>query len=252
MGGCASRITQSELEQHKRDYNSKNDANFRSIPFEQTIDQAIKEDQSIRGLEEKRKIYTRKEIEYKTKLENTPAGVPPIPELNIEIQKGINFYSQGLCITQGKPYVCVKIEPKGASFETFVSDIYKPYWYKLFQIKQSLHNFTSIHIRVYIKKNLRQDLLLGSIEIKLNDLEDQKVVDGWYNIDTKIQGFIESPALRIRVQLVHNERLLLQRMIENCREKLAAIQSVKEKIEATIKPSNEVPNELVPIDPLNI
>lgn len=231
MGDCASRVSQSELEAHKRDYNSKNDTHFQAIPYESSINQSISEELSVRALEEKRKIYARKIIDYKNTLNNTPIGVPPIPELNIEVQKGINMFTPGLCINQGNPYVNVRLEPKGPSFDTFASDLYKPYWYKLFQFKQSLHNFTKIVFTVYRKKNMRADEFYGEFQININDLEDQIVLEEWYQVKMFEDPDEKPPAVRVRLQLVHNQRLLLEKMIKRCEEKINLIQIAKANIQ---------------------
>lgn len=223
MGDCASRPSSTEVEQHMRDYNAKNDLSFKCIPYERTIDQSIAEDENKRGLEEKLRLYERKKLEYTSKISSMTAGLPPIPELNIEIQKGVNLFSRGLCFTHGQPYVTVQLEPKGPICETYVSDTYKPYWYRLFEIKQSLHNFTSLSFKIWLKVGAKECEFFGSFELNLADLEDQRVKEGWYslNVENPNKDFISK--LRVRVQLIHDEKTLYRSLIESCDQKIEAL-----------------------------
>lgn len=127
MGDCASRPTTGELEQHIRDYNSKHDIHFRSVPFDSKIETAILGETSKKALTEKLKLFKRKNTEYNALFEAVTGGIPAIPELSIEIQKGLHLHTNSVCFAQGKPYVSIQLEPKGPIFETFESDIYMPY-----------------------------------------------------------------------------------------------------------------------------
>ncbi|CAG9325484.1 unnamed protein product [Blepharisma stoltei] len=231
MGDCASRISKSELEQHMKDYNAKNDQSFISIPYERTIDQTIAEDTNKRGLEEKLKLYQRKILEFQTKIDSVTAGQPQIPELNIEIQKGVSLYTKGLCFTRGQPYVTVQLEPKGPTCETNASDVYKPYWYRLFELKQSLDNFTSLSFRVWSRENSSETHLFGGFEINLNDLSDQRVKEGWFKLDIDDPSKQVDPALRIRVQLIQDERALYASLIQSCIQKIQALTYAINKLE---------------------
>ncbi|CAG9322420.1 unnamed protein product [Blepharisma stoltei] len=231
MGDCTSRVSKSELEQHMKDYNGKNDQSFLCIPYERTIDQTIAEDTNKRGLEEKLRLYQRKKLEFQAKLDSITAGSPQIPELNIEIQKGVSLYTEGLCFTKGQPYVTVQLEPKGPICETTASDTYKPYWYRLFELKQTLDNFSSLSFKVWSKENSSENHLFGGFQIKLNDLEDQRVKEGWYKLDVNDPSKEIHPSLRIRIQLIQDERALYSSLIQSCIEKSVLLTEALKSLE---------------------
>lgn len=232
MGDCTSRPTESEIEQHLSGSNAKNDQFFRSIPFPVHSEASILKENNINVLERKKKLFEKKKQEYTYKLESTIQGMPVIPELNIEVQKGVNFFNNQICVSQGQPFVSVSLEPNGPKFDTYVSDRYKPYWFRFIQFRQTLWSFKSVLFKVVMKNSMVSDAILGIHEIKINDLEDQMVHEGWFDLICESNNFEARPALRLRIQLIRDERALLENLMKSCEEKMSLIDKRIEKIHA--------------------
>ncbi|CAG9316778.1 unnamed protein product [Blepharisma stoltei] len=216
MGDCSSRPTKADMEQHIHDYNAKNDLFFQAVPFDRKIEEMILEENSKKGLQEKLQLYQRKKVEYLTTYSTITAGEPHIPELSIEIQKGLDLHTNNLCFTQGKPYVTVTLEPKGPIYETFESDKFIPYWFQLFQIKQNMNSFSHLLIQVWHRRNVADDLLIGDMAIKISDLEDQHVKEEWVELTSLYSNDLLRPSLRVRIQLMHDKKALLHRLSKRC------------------------------------
>ena len=228
MGECASRPSDQEIQEHMAELNSKNDQFFRYAPFHTVSNDQIITENNLHVLENKRNLFKKKKIEYVSKLESTNHGLAVIPELNIEIQKGVNFVESGYCFTQGKPIVVISLEPNGPKLETFESNIFRPYWYKFIQFKQTIP-YTKLLFRVMIKKGYSSDVCLGAYEIKICYISDQMVKEGWFNLDSSLNNK-NPPALRLRVQYIYDEKLLLQNIIDYCENKMELVSLTIQKI----------------------
>ncbi|OMJ92952.1 hypothetical protein SteCoe_4170 [Stentor coeruleus] len=226
MGECTSRPSNQELEQHIQELNSKNDIYFRYIPLHTLTKESLQSEKNLHILESKIKILKKKKQDFNSKLESANHGISAIPELNIEVQKGINLLESGICWTQGKPYVTVSLEPNGPKYETFESNIYRPYWYKLIQFKQTIP-YVKIVLRVMAKKNYGVDTCLGFYEIKISEINDQMVKEGWFNLESSGNSV---PSIRIRVQYIFDEKKLLEDIVGLCDEKISVIEEVVRKI----------------------
>ncbi|OMJ79972.1 hypothetical protein SteCoe_19890 [Stentor coeruleus] len=226
MGECASRPSSQEIEQHIIEINSKNDMHFRYAPMHTITKDQLLAEKNLHILESKAKLFKKKKQEFISKLESTSHGVAVVPELNIEVQKGVNLIESGLCWAQGKPYVVVSLEPNGPKLETFDSNTYRPYWFKFIQFKQTIP-YAKIVFRVMSRKNYGSDDLIGVYEIKISEISDQMVKEGWFSIETEYKN---NPAIRVRVQYIYDEKKLLQSIIDNCGEKIQEIQRVIQRI----------------------
>ncbi|CAG9322792.1 unnamed protein product [Blepharisma stoltei] len=237
MGDCASRPSEKELEMHITCSNPKNDQHFQFVPYTALTEISVQNETNIYVLESKKKQFQRKKLEYQYKHENALQGVPQIPELNIEVQKGANFYSDSFCISQGNPYVSVSLEPNGPKIDTYISDRYRPYWYRFIQFKQSLWSYKSVVFKVMMRSSLKGDQVLGTHEVNLKSLEDQNLYEGWYNLSNCTQTD-KIPALRLRMQLTKDEKMLWAKLIATCDEKLKRIEKRIEEIHESSYSSN--------------
>ena len=133
--------------------------------------------------------------------------MPSTPEISVEIQKGVDLFMEG-CFNSLKPFVKVSLEPLGPSFSTAPGEKYLPEWYKVIQIKQSLHNFETLKIAVAFKEDEEKEVELGSCGFRLVDLEDQRIREGWYELEMPKKKRNFFPQLQLRIQLVHDEKAL--------------------------------------------
>jgi C2 domain len=226
MGECISRPSDTDIENHILELNSKNDSYFRYFPFATITDEQISSEKNICLLENKLNSFKKKKSEFQSILESTNQSITSIPELNIEVQKGLNLKPSGVCLNLGKPIVIIRLEPNGPHLETFKSNIHTPYWYRFFQFKQTIP-YTKIVFEVVLKKDLSQDYELGKLEIKISELEDQNVKEDWFSLKS-IDGI--NPCLKIRLQYIYNEKALLQDIIEYCNCKIDFITEAIQKI----------------------
>jgi len=201
--------------------NPKNDTNFRYFPFQFITNEQLINEKDSQALQSRLKIFTRKKEEIALKIQAKVYEQAIIPELNIEIQKGNNFYHAGLCLLEGKPFVSVSLEPNGPKFETFESNIFKPYWYRFFQLKQIIP-YAKIVFSVLAKQRYGKNKLIGSCEIKVSDLSSQSVKEEWLSLKSSLKS---EPMLRVRVQHVYNEEKLLNDFLQAINEKIGIIES---------------------------
>ena len=214
--------------------NSKNDSCFRYAPFHTITNEQISIEKNLHSLDNKCKLFKKKKAEYLGKLESTNHGLTVIPELNIEVQKGVNLNDLGICLSQGKPYVVISLEPNGPRLETFESDVFKPYWYRLVQFKQIIA-YSKIAFRVMKRRTYSSDVCISTIEVKISEISDQMVKEGWFAVDVNNKI---APALRLRIQYVYDEKLLIKKIIEHCDEKICLIKETIRKIQDASHNSN--------------
>ena len=115
MGECCSKTNNDIIQQHKMKVNTKNDHYFISVPYYNRNLQF--ESLPLLNLEEiLRKIEIEKE-NFSKRLAASNTINEFIPEINIEVEKGINLVNNS-----GKnsffPFVKVNLEPNGVSFNT--------------------------------------------------------------------------------------------------------------------------------------
>jgi hypothetical protein len=189
MGDCASRLTSSEIESHKVLHHSHNDRYFLylNLPLSGACQSYL--------LNKKR--------EYERKLKILSKQSPTSYLYLIEVQKISGIHQPGLCYNHEKPFLSVSLEPNGPYQETSCSDFFRPKWFRLIQFK-SLVLFKSIKIDVVGEKGH----FFGSLKISIQELNDQKVVDEWFPFE------LGDMKLKLRLQLVFDERALFQALLE--------------------------------------
>ena len=209
MGDCASRPTGSEMDQHLRDYNVKNNRFFKQIPHATSHSEFILLENNIENLESRKSVYTKKYYEMLRRSEIASKTDSRLRELIIEVQKGILLDQQRVCILQGKPYVCVSLEPKGPYHDTFPSDLFKPVWYKVVEFK-SLVDYKNVKFTIKISDSTE---IHGTVSISLSDLKDQLVHDKWYQVKNT---WANKSSLKIKIQYIENEVKLYQDLAKQC------------------------------------
>lgn len=221
MGDCVSRPNESQIDEHKKKENKKNDKNF--VESMVKINSEMMENLTKAGLED---LIEKLEDEAKffyEKIENCTAGLPSIPEIAVEVQKGVDLYKKS-CFSSSKPFVRATLEPKGPAFDTFASNKFLPEWFKLIKINQNLHGFESLRITIVYQSDDKEIEELGYYEFLLAELEDQQVKEGWYKIqEYKPQGDLH-PKIRLKIQLIHDIKAVYTVLIKEANEKIDEIQ----------------------------
>ena len=225
MGDCASRPTASEIEQHIKDYNGKNDRYFKSIPYYQHHSQFLLLETNLKALESRKNLYLKKQKEFIKKYDATAESEPPVNEIIVEVQKGVYLDQPGFCFSNGKPFVAVSFEPDGPYHETFVADSYRPIWYRLIQIK-SLVRYSSVKFTVRLSEGAK---VIGSFEIPINELKDQKIQEKWHNLK---EFPMDAPSIKVRIQYIESEKKLYQDLADTCLESSNQITQIIDKRKA--------------------
>jgi hypothetical protein len=225
MGDCTSRPTPSEIDSHISEYNHKNDRFFKIIPFSEDQSRLISSETSQRVLESRKYLFEKKYQEYIKKSDNLPESPPGIQEYLIEVQKAVGISQGTFCFNYKKPYVVVSLEPNGPSQSTFAGDYFRPKWYKLIQFK-TLLNFAAVKFELRFEGD---DEPIGSFLIKVKDIEDQAVHQGWFGI-----GKEESKSLMVRLQYVHNEKVLYRNLEKKCLDFIDEIDDVIRKASSIV------------------
>ncbi|OMJ92388.1 hypothetical protein SteCoe_4830 [Stentor coeruleus] len=222
MGDCYSRPSHSEMDKHKRKQNNENNNYFISSAV--SFNKKQLKNMPKQDLEKLVESLEKEQSQFLEKIENSTAGMPTIPEVSIEVQKGLDLYMSG-CFNSYKPFIKVTLEPNGPSFSTFSAGRYLPEWYKVVQIKQSLQNFNIIRVSVMLEKDPESSIFFGKKDFEITDLEDQTVRDKWYAIESISVEPEQQPRIKIRIQLVHDEKALYTVLIKDSNEKIDLIQS---------------------------
>ena len=206
-----------------RDYSSKNNRFFKSIPHSTSHPEFILLETNIKNLESRKALYTKRHEKFLLQSAVASTNASPLWELRIEVQKGIFIDRERVCILQGKPYASVSLEPNGPYYETFPSDLFKPVWYKLIEFK-SLINYKSITITIKISESTE---VHGTVNILISDLKDQLVHDKWHQVKhTKANKSI----LKIRTQYIENEEKLYKDLAKQCEVFIVEINGAIDKL----------------------
>ena len=225
MGDCASRPTPSEIDSHISESNHKNDRFFKMIPFSEDQHRLISSETSQRLLETRKYLFEKKYQEYLKKSDNLPENPQGIKEFIIEVQKAIGISQENFCFNYKKPYVVVSLEPLGPSQSTFAGDYFRPKWYKLIHFK-TLLSFAFVRFELRYEGD---DLPIAVFSIKVKDIEDQAVHQGHFGI-----GADMGQSLMVRMQYVHNEKLLYQGLEKKCLDFIDEIDDVIRKASSII------------------
>lgn len=240
MGDCASRPTDFEFNKHFIEYNNKHDHEFLPLP---KLDLAPPTNKLLELKELEIKLYRFKEshriieLQYQSSIH----GIPTIPYLNVEIQKGDQLYLKESCISKGNPFVKVHLLPNGKSDTTFHSDLYMPYWYKLVTFSNMFEGFTTLKITAYLSHRIGKTTKIGKIEFKIGELMDQELREGWFDLQRKQPSSDNlKPKLRIRVQLLHDIRARLFQQLSVIQRLISQVETKLESIKDSSSLSSEV------------
>jgi C2 domain len=219
MGACLSRNDPEQQEVHMNKLNSKNDKKFIYYPLLDLSLDSIKNNTDTDSLIGILEIFIKKKDYFMSMAALNKINYESDPEINIEVQKGINLEPFLSCINQGYPYVKVSLEPKGPWLQTYESDPYLPYWFRFIQFKQII-NYNEVLFIVYSKNVFGPDSFLGKISIKISDLINQQVKDDWFALEPRLGS---NPCLKVRVQYLHNKKELLESIISYCNDRIDII-----------------------------
>ena len=222
MGDCLSRPNTRQVSEHKAKENRKNDGFFLGSSLAQLkpLDTL-----STNELENIIVDLEKEQKKFNKRLESSTAGEVLVPKLCIEIQKGVDLFIPGCC-NNFHPFIRVKLEPLGPTFDTLISDKYLPRWYEAIPINQSLDGFSTIRLTVMFENDKKNEYQLGFYEFDLDELEDQKIKEGWFDLNVFKKDSQLNPKLRLRIQLVTDERALLVNLIRDSNDKIEAIQEL--------------------------
>jgi hypothetical protein len=222
MGDCYSRPRDSQILYHKSKENHENDKVFiRSLidDIGVSIDTL-----SLLKLQEIVKSLELEQNEFLKKIGSSTAGIETTPEINIEIQQGVELFIPG-CFNHLKPFIRVSLEPKGPTFDTVESDKYLPEWFQMISIKQSLSSFETVRVSVLLDKSANKKAF-GYFDFSIPELYDQETREGWFNIKHLKTEHEFKPKLKLRIQLIHDERALHVVLIKKSNEYIDRINAL--------------------------
>lgn len=203
MGSCTSRPTESEIEKHKQSLSNKNDKSFYFVPRVYTS--SFKEAKA--DLLERIEFF---ELRQKSQIQ----GIPQTPKLTVEVQKGVHLVKKVSCFKSVNPFVRVSLQPNGPRYESKSSDAFYPSWYSVFSFCQSLSSFQKVLVEVL---NRTDNQTLGQAEVYLEELSTQQVNSSWHSLKNSSNS---SASVRMRIQLIKDEKSLLDQLLEDCKSKL--------------------------------
>lgn len=216
MGECASRPVQEDMQKHVLQENKRNEDRFYYYPLKNCTIESILSCTKAQVLVKNLNYLEKKRDFYMQKIEGIES-ITDIPELLIEVQKGVNLIGQPYCLNSGKPFVEVSLEPGGPVMRTFEADMFTPCWYKFFECKE-LVPYNTIVFRVLCHKKFK-DTSLGYYKIHVSELMNQLVTENWYELEQSPSGGM----LRLRVQFIHNEKSFIKSMLADLNTRIKSI-----------------------------
>ena len=220
MGDCFSRPSESQIQFHKKKEDKRNE-----ISFIDTLVHLNNQSLEVLSLDILEKIQEDIENEKKSfydKIENSTAGMPSIPEIVVDVQKGLDLYKKE-CLNSQLPIVRISLEPGGPSFDTHTADKFLPEWWNLVRIKQNLLGFNTLRVSVVLKGSNKQEEYFGMHDFSLADLEDQRIREGWHKIETGRANEGLHPKIQLRIQMINDYKGIYTVLIKESNEVLEQI-----------------------------
>lgn len=216
MGECTSRPIQEEINKHVLEDNKRNDDRFYYYPLKNFTIESILSSTKTEILKTNLSYLEKKRDIYMQKLESFQAKTG-ITELLVEVQKGVNLFSQPYCFNSGKPFVEVSLEPGGPVMRTFEANMFTPCWYKFFEYKE-LVPYNTIIFRVFHHRKFK-DKPLGYYKFHVSELMDQLVKENWFELEDSPTGGL----LRLRVQFIHDEKSFIKSMLADLNTRITSL-----------------------------
>jgi len=237
MGDCTSRVTEDEITSHKNSTNSKHDAEFFyevNLPYLEEIKEVHIKTADEQDWTKKRITMLQKDI---SRLQQPPSKQNT--GLILEVQKGTNLHSGALCLQDPKTYVEGVVYPSNQKFKTPCAAPVIPSWFYLYK-DPNLKELHKVALEVKVQVKLGKDLSLGKVVIERSALENQKLLEGWFKLETKDLG---SPSLRLRIQfikdfseLLKSNSLRAKELLPQAKHALSIAERNLDKCEAGIGP----------------
>jgi hypothetical protein len=224
MGECLSKPLDKELYQHMLEYNHKNSHEFLSYPSLQLNLKSPISKQANLELEYEKlsEFYTKTQYQY----ESSTHGISSSPYLLIEIQKGHHFYLYESWSNITLPYIKLTLLPSNTTVITSKTSIYFTNWYELFSFPEI--SDTSLRVTGYVSRLFGSDIEVGSWEYNISNLKNQEVSEKWCKLTSSRSKDNLIPKLRIRMQLLHDQKQRLKDILNLTSEHM---QRIKEDIE---------------------
>mmetsp|Transcript_6371 Transcript_6371/g.11088 ORF Transcript_6371/g.11088 Transcript_6371/m.11088 type:complete len:243 (+) Transcript_6371:939-1667(+) len=218
MGGCSNRPTIQQTAEHLKHEDHTNDHRFVVIPDLNKMSLASADSFTLAN---QLKLLKLKKSVIKARLETLECLINCTSCLLVEIRKGKDIFPQESCFKSAGIRIRARLSPGGPSFETPKSTTVIPKWYRLFEVKQSVTEYTAIDLDILVDYS-SDSLLYGTSTIRMNDLISQECYKEWIPIvtsgvakESSSQGF---PMLEVRVQYLHDEKEVFQRYNDTIQE----------------------------------
>lgn len=235
MGECLSRPLDRDISQHIIEYNHKNSHEFLSYPSIQLdFKSSLSKQTSLESEYEKlSQFYTKIQYQY----ESSSHGISSPPYLLIEIQKGHHFYLHESWSNITLPYIKLTLLPSNTTVITSKTSIYFPNWYELFSFPEI--SDTSLIVTGYVSRLFGRDIEVGSWEYNISDLKNQDVIEKWCKLTSSRSKDNLQPKLRIRMQLLNDQKQRLQDILNFTSEHMNRIKEDIEKSQERMTPTSE-------------
>ena len=224
MGECLSRPLDKELSQHILEYNHKNSHEFLSYPSLQVdLKSPVSKQANLESEYNKlSQFYTKTQYQYESSIH----GISSSSYLLIEIQKAHHFYLYESWSNITLPYIKLTLLPSNTTVMTSKTSIYFPNWYELFSFPEI--SDTCLRVTGYVSRLFGSDIQVGSWEYNISDLKNQDVIEKWCKLTSSRSKDNLIPKLRIRMQLLYDQKQRLQDILNFTSEHM---QRIKEDIE---------------------
>lgn len=229
MGTCCNRPAPATYKTHMAITSTKNDPNFYYLP---EFDFGTAEESQLHVLSKLKDhlVYlTQRKSDFSLRLKGVQ---PSTAQLLLEVQKGKDLHVPNWCKCSSTLKAYIQLLPGGPICTTAPSDLVIPYWYTLFVLHvDSNVRVVRVIVALWRCGKARE---VGRCDISLQALADQEVLEGWFPL--KIDVIAGLPCIRLRLQLIHDERSILTHLLSQIDWQIINIQSLIQAAESTSVP----------------
>jgi len=229
MGTCCNRPAPAIYKSHMTITSTKNDPNFYYLVDFDFGTAEASQVHALSKLKDQLVYLNQRKSDFSLRLKGVQ---PSTPQLLLEVQKGKDLYVPTFCKCSSTLKAFIQLLPDGPICTTAPSDLVIPYWYTLF----ALHIDPKVRVvRVIVALwSCGKAKEVGRCDISLQTLADQEVLEGWFPL--KIDVVAGLPCIRLRLQLINDERSILTRLLSQIEWQVINIQSLIQAVESSTAP----------------
>jgi hypothetical protein len=225
MGDCTSRPTKEDIEFHQKPV-WRHDTKFYRRPDLPYLKEIVDERIVNADQQERYKKYDQQlqaDIKYLNNLKDSKHKHLPKahPYIAIEVCKAVNLYPDISCLQAARPIVKVTALPVFCWVQTTPGEQMIPSWNQYFEIETENSAFDNLTFTVLMERRIGGLFEYGKVVIPFEQLRDQEVKSGWFDIEGPAAAPEGKPQLLLKCQFISDLSALLESHRALCEATLA-------------------------------